>query len=733
MIRTQILQIQPLVLTIHSGTLMMVTNREGWINGGRLGLFAHDTRYLSTYEITIEEFTPKFLTAQRPLYNCAIFTYTNPSFRAGPVFVDELGLFLKVSRSVDEDLYEEIEIKSFIQHPIQFRMLINFESSFDDIFEVRALQPTPPRVSWSRYDESSRTVTSYYRDGSFHRRLEYRIISADSCPSYSPNLLIFPVHLHYQQTWQAGVQARLAGEPLERYAVSTIKSPTDEVRPWTAPDQPAFSFPDRLRAAHADVDRWMSHLPRIEVPSAMIQRACEQSLRDLASLRLQKVGDEWYPSAGVPWYNCMFGRDALITAWQCLPLGCPFPRAVLTRLAELQGTRVNRWNDEEPGKILHELRVGQLSLTGKIPFYPFYGTVDASLLYVILLAETYRFTGDRQILQDFIGAAEACLRWAAEYGDIDGDGFVEYWMRSPRDYHNQAWKDSSDAVVYPDGRIVPDPIAIVEVQGLYYAALCDAAEIYRVLGKRARADECERRAADLFERFNEQYWLPDEEFYAYGLDPDKQPIRSIASNPGQLLWTRIVPPDRAARVVKRLMAEDSFCGWGIRTLSCHNGAYAPLMYQRGSIWPHDNAIIALGMKRCGHWEPVNHIAEGIFAASSYFADGCLPELWAGLDRVETLWPVLYPEANVPQAWAAGSVPMLLRAILGIEPDVERRRLIVQPTLPDWLDELTIRQLPFADGSVDLRFSGRGAETRVDILRTSGSIGVEHRTVPVEAL
>ncbi|MGH2460714.1 MAG: amylo-alpha-1,6-glucosidase, partial [Chloroflexota bacterium] len=481
---------------------------------------------------------------------------------------------------------------------------------------------------------------------------------------------------------------------------------------------------ERLDLAQAELGRWSARLARLSTPNPTVQRAYDQAVRDLAALRLQKVGDEWYPAAGVPWYNAVFGRDALQTARQCLAIGAPFPRAVLTRLAQLQGTRVDRWSDEEPGKIPHELRAGQLSVMGKIPFNPFYGTVDASLLYVVLLWETYCFTGDRTLLEDFLAPMEGCLRWAREYGDVDGDGFVEYWMRSPHDYHNQAWKDAGDAVVYPDGRIVPDPIAIVEVQGDYYAALRGAAGIYRTLGHPAKANAAEQRAEDLRRDFDARFWLPDEGTYAFGLDPDKRPIRTIASNPGQLLWNGIVPPDQAAQVADRLMAPDMFAGWGVRTLTRDNGAYDPIAYQRGAIWPFDNSFIALGLKRYGHWQETNRIAEGIFAASGFFAQGRLPELWAGLDRCQTEWPVLYPDANVPQAWSAGSVPLLLRAILGIEPDVERRRLLVQPTLPDWLDELTLRGIPFAGGTADLRFHGQGASSRVDILGTTGGIQVE---------
>ena len=705
---------------------MLVTDLDGWIANRQTGLYAHDTRYLSAYTVTIEGFKPTFLTAECPAYNCAILSYATPRFRAGSVDVDELALFLQIRRVVDDGLYEAIELTSFAGGPLQFHLMISLQSSFEDIFEVRGLHRTPPRIVRFRYDSAASAVVSSYRDGEFSRCLAYQIVSSDSRPRYSPNVLIFPIRIDHGQTWRAEIAVHLTGTPHPRFFTSTLGHSDAETASRAGRASAPVSVDERLRATLAEVDRWESGLPRLETSSPIVNRAYTRAIRDLASLRFQRVGGEWYPAAGVPWYNCVFGRDALFTALQCLPLGCPFPRAVLERLAELQGTRVNPWSDEEPGKIPHEYRVGQLSLMGKLPLCPFYGTVDASLLYVILLAETYRFTGDRHLLERFRTPMEGCLGWAAEYGDVDGDGFIEYWMRSPRDYHNQAWKDAVDAVVYPDGSIVPDPIAIVEVQGYYYRALRDASEIYAVLGETTKADAAQKRAERLFIAFNETYWLPEERYYAYGLDPQKQPIRTIASNPGLLLWTGAVPPEHAADVARRLMAEDLFCGWCVRTLSRLNPAYAPVMYQRGSIWPFDNAFIALGLKRYGHWPEANRIAEGIFSASGYFAEGSLTELWAGLDRSQCEWPVLYPRADIPQAWSAGSVPLLLRAILGLEPDIGRRCLVLSPTLPNGLEELTLRRLPFLDGLIDLTVTGQGADTQVKVLRRDGAIAVEHR-------
>lgn len=704
---------------------MLVTDHNGMVDAGRTGLFDHDTQYLGTYRLLIDEFDPIFLTHEKINHNVVVLSYTNPKFRSGSTFVEELDLSIRVIRCIDGGLHECFEITSFAPGDVQFRWMVHLECTFQSIETVRGLTRVVPRVTRSQYDARRRVLTVTFRDSWFRQALEYHIKSADSAARHSPNLLIFPVRLSHAQTWRAEVFARCTVDPIEnRHVYNQGRTPETTFKAATQSQDSSVSVTGRIQQIAQDTETWVDRMARIETSNTVVQRAYDQALRDLASLRFELYGGSWYPAAGVPWFNAIFGRDALTAAYQTLAIGDPFSLPVLTRLAELQGSSVNTWNDEEPGKILHEMRVSQPSLMGKVPFHPFYGTVDAPLLFVILLSEVYRFSGDLEMVRQFLGAAERCLSWAATYGDIDGDGFIEYWMRGPHDYHNQGWKDAWDAVVYPDGSIVPDPIAIVEVQGYYYDALRRAAELYRGLGMIDKATTSDRHADRLQSAFEKHFWLAPERFYAFGLDPKKRPICSIASNPGQLLWSGIVRPERAALVAQRLMAPDLFCGWGIRTLSSTNGGYDPLSYQRGSLWPHDNALIALGLKRYGHWRETNRIAEGIFAASSSFAQAQLPELWAGLDRDQTQWPVLYPMANVPQAWAAGAIPLILRAILGCEPDIASGTLWLWPTLPDWLPDITFRGLSCPGGSCDVRCSGRGLETRIDVLARRGNASIE---------
>ena len=385
-------------------------------------------------------------------------------------------------------------------------------------------------------------------------------------------------------------------------------------------------------------------------------------------------------------------------------------------MGSLQAQERDDYRDAEPGKILHEIRYGELAHFKLIPHTPYYGTADATPLYLITLHSAWRATGDRGLLERHLGTAEGCLSWIDKYGDRDGDGFQEYQTRSPVGYENMGWKDSGDAVVYPDGSLVKGPKALCELQGYVYAAWLGMAELFDELGKHDRARELRAKAADLFKRFNDIFWDDDFGFYAFALDGDKRKVLSVASNPGHCLLTGIVPPKRAAKVVERLMAPDMWTRWGIRTLSSQHPAFNPYNYQTGSVWPHDNALIALGFKRYGFGTEAARIARAISEAGSHFLFNQLPELYTSTERIEAAFPVQYLGANVPQAWAAGSVFALLRAMLGFMPDASRGKLYVDPELPAWLPDLTVLDLRLDRHKFDIRFWREGEQTRFEVLR-----------------
>src|SRR6201988_1750425 len=409
---------------------------------------------------------------------------------------------------------------------------------------------------------------------------------------------------------------------------------------------------------------WLRTVLKIRCSNEEFYRLYRQALEDMAALRLPLFGTDhkvFLPAAGLPWFVAPFGRDSLIVSLQNLLIYPDFARGSLDVLGSLQAKAEDDYRDAEPGKILHEMRYGELAHFKLIPHTPYYGTADATPLYLVALHAAWRATGDQALLERHLETAEGCLSWIDRYGDRYGDGFQEYQTRSSVGYENMAWKDSGDAVMYPDGSLVKGPKALCELQGYVYNAWVRMAEAFEALGKPDRAKKLRAKAADLFRRFNEAFWDEELGFYAYALDGDKKKVLTIASNAGHCLWSGIVPPERAKRVVERLMAPDMWTGWGIRTLSANNPAFNPYNYQTGSVWPHDNAIIALGFKFYGFAAEAARIAHDISVAAEYFRLNQLPELYIAFEREETNFPVQYIGANVPQAWAAGSAFMLTQA------------------------------------------------------------------------
>jgi glycogen debranching enzyme len=380
-------------------------------------------------------------------------------------------------------------------------------------------------------------------------------------------------------------------------------------------------------------------------------------------------------------------------------------------LARFQGDKHDDWRDEEPGKILHEFREGEMTRANEVPFSPYYGSVDATPLWLILLSETYNWTADDHLVRDMLPHAYRALEWMERYGDLDGDGFVEYQRRSPRGLANQGWKDSWDAIMHRDGEVAKAPVALCEVQGYVYEAKYRMASLLRAFGDSATADKLKREAAEMARRFEKAFWMPSRGFYALALDGEKRQVQVISSNPGHLLFTRMLTQERARTISKRFMRPDMFSGWGWRTMSQEERVFNPLSYHRGSVWPHDNSIVAHGMALYEFREPANQVFSALFQAALNFRDYRLPELFCGIERREYDEPVQYPVSCSPQAWASGAVFLFLTSVLGIRPSAPRRELnIVSPTLPPFLDQLNIRNLQVGGSRVDLDFTRRGDRT-----------------------
>ena len=490
------------------------------------------------------------------------------------------------------------------------------------------------------------------------------------------------------------------------------------------PPVPRVSVDEGAAAYHA----WERGTTSLTSDNELFNMVVKRSVADLRLLVNEGPGpDERYVAAGVPWFATLFGRDALISAFQSIAFRPQLAIETLEVLAAHQATEDDPWRDAEPGKILHELRTGEMARNGELPHTPYFGAVDSTPLWLILLGKTFDWTGDRALVDRLWPNAMAALAWIDEYGDRDGDGFVEYERRSERGLLNQGWKDSGDAIRDRTGAQAVPPIALAEVQGYVFDAKRRMASLARMRGEEELATRLEADAATLAERFEAAFWVEDQRYYALALDRDKRQADAIGSNAGQCLWSGIVSPDRARDVVERLSDPTMFSGWGIRTFAAGQPGYNPIGYHTGTVWPHDTSLIAAGFKRYGFDDESNRLVGRMMEAAQSFADFRLPELFCGFDRTDVVNPVPYPVACSPQAWAAGASFLFLETMLGLRAHAERAELeLSHPHLPDWLSKVTLTDLRVGDASVDLLFHRWRGTTSAEVLRKVGDLAVTIR-------
>ena len=706
-------RVGPPVVTINQGYTFLVSEFDGSItNPSDQGLYRRDTRYVSRYQLYIDDRPWTLLNSGASAYCVSRAYLVNPmvSTDRGTIAPGTVGLVL--TRAVSEALHEDLDIQNYSPRPLRFTLEMLIRSDFADIFEVKANNLTRRGNIDTVWSSTAQQLTSRYQHEDFRRALVLHIARSTSAAAYGNGRITFTVDLAPHSTWHCCCLYDLV---------------EDDV-PSKASHHCATAF-DTSDAAQR-LAQWKETTTHITTSNEDWYRLYRQSVEDMAALRLPYDGADsemFVPAAGVPWFVSVFGRDSLIVSLQNMVVYPDFARGTLQRLAELQATESDDYRDAEPGKMPHELRSGELAHFRRTPHLRYYGTADATILYIITLHEAWKWLGDEVLFPHLKDVVKRCVEWIDRYGDRDGDGFQEYQTRSPQGYDNMGWKDAGDSVMYPDGSQVKGPKALCELQGYVFDAKQRLAEAVEYFGDAIWAAQLRREAVTLQAKFEEHFWCEDLGYYAYALDGDKQPVKTIASNPGHLLWSGIVRPDRAERVVRRLMEPDMWSGWGIRTLSETNPAYNPFSYQNGSVWPHDNGIIAMGFKRYGFANEAGMIARDISGAGSYFSFHRLPELYAGVKRAEGTFPVQYLEANVPQAWAAGSVFHLLRAILGLEADAQKKQLIVNPVLPNWLPDVTIRRLRVGKAAVDLRFWREGDRTRYDVLSVDGELHVTSHT------
>ena len=695
-------QVGPPQIAIHQGQTVLITEEDGQIDWpSHKGLYFFDTRIVSSWTIYANGERWDLLNGDAISYYASRIYLTNRSFltEEGTVAPRTLGLIL--SRSISGGVHEDLDITNHGMRPVVFQLEIAVRCDFADVFEVKAgniVRRGRITTDWSAARQHLRTT---YRHRDFARAVTISPLRSSTKAVYANGRLSFELALNPGELWHCCLHYTLS----------------DGDQTFAAP---AHCVGDSHKSRHAEtLADWLINVVKIRTSNEEYYRLFRQALEDMAALRLPMRGTDhmvFLPAAGLPWFVAPFGRDSLIVSLQNTLVYPEFACGTLEVLGSLQAKDEDEYRDAEPGKILHEIRYGELAHFKLIPHTPYYGTADATPLYLIALHAAWRAIGDRGLLERHLETAEGCLKWIDDYGDRDGDGFQEYQTRSPVGYENMGWKDSGDCVVYPDGSLVKGPKALCELQGYVYAAWVRMAEVFDALGKADRALELRDKASALFERFNTAFWDDELGFYAYALDGEKKKVLTVASNAGHCLWSGIVPPGRAEMVVQRLMASDMWTGWGIRTLSTQNPAFNPYNYQTGSVWPHDNAIIAMGFKFYGFGAEAARIAHDISVAASYFRLNQLPELYTAFEREETNFPVQYIGANVPQAWAAGSAFMLTQALLGFWPDAPRNRLYVDPLLPKWLPDLAVYDLHLGRHKLDIRFWREGEDTAFEVIK-----------------
>jgi glycogen debranching enzyme len=697
------------LLVIKDGELFLCARTDGDVAAAQVsgeGFYAHDTRYLSEIRFQVGNAPPVAL-SYAAVNDHAIVDSTNASLRRRglpPVPQQSLSISRELMIASGR-LYYVVRLLNFLREAVTTSVSLALAADFADIFEVRGGPRREARGHALAPKQLERgVVLAYVGEDEVFREA---VIEFDPQPA-QVELGAERVQASWEVTLQPGtaVTVLMTAEP----SIGGRRRPRRRVEKAAA------------ELAH-EGSEWESRCTRIASDNALFDGLIATSRRDLRALVMPAPGGQ-IVSAGIPWYVAPFGRDALVSSGEALLLNPDLARDSLRVLAKLQASEDDPWRDAEPGKIMHELRVGELAGVGIVPHTPYYGTVDATPLFLMCAADYYAWTGDLETLRALRPALDAALGWIDEFGDRDGDGFIEYERRSPGGLRNQGWKDSHDSVVHADGSLAEGPIALVEAQGYVYRAKVAIAEVYSALGAGELAERLRGEAQQLREAFNEAFWNPEEGTFALALDGRKRQVASVSSNPGHCLYCGIVEPHKAAAVAERLMAADMFCGWGIRTLSSSCPAYNPMSYHNGSVWPHDNAIIAAGLKRYGHDDAVRRIADALFDVATRARDFRLPELYCGFDRSERAAVVAYPVACIPQAWAAAAPFLLLQAMLGVSADAPAGALrIERPALPDWLGRIRLERLRVGDASVTLDFKRDGRVTGFALLEQDGELDV----------
>jgi glycogen debranching enzyme len=740
-------KIRPRPKTVYcsQGRAVLATDLDGMIGDfPKHGLFVGETRLLSGYRYFVDGRVPQTVAVSNVEQHSWLGYYITPA--PGVIWKQDTGsgemeesseetIELKVSRTVGLGVHEDIDFSNFTQKQVQFTFEIELNSDFADQAETfRRKQRGKLTRRWRRLSSKHGELSYDYRASHryshqgnrgvarIHRGLIVSVENAGSPVSFRRSKLGFNVHLRGHECWHVCIRLIpvLDGERLlPLYGCRQFFGTRNQL--------------DRKRAAFLDESTQFRTDEAHPNLSPVVESALLQATHDLSALRLPDLdhGDRsWVTAAGLPIYIALFGRDTLTAGWQASILSTSMADGALRELPKWQGTVENDWRDEQPGRMLHEAHTGPLATLNYNPRSRYYGAATTSSFYPVVVSELWHWTGNKREVKPLLGPALHGLEWKDKYTDRFGDGFYDYQTRSSQGNRNQGWKDSGNAIVYEDGRLVDPPISTCEEQAFVYVAKLRMSEMLWFMGDRDLARRLFHEASELKKRFNERYWMPERNFFALGLDARRQQIKSISSNPGHLLACGIVHKEFAGAVGRRLLQNDMFSGWGVRTLSSDHPAYNPYSYHRGSVWPVEHGSFAMGMMRFGLIRELHTIARAIFEASTLFDYNRLPECFSGHARdAEHPFPALYPRTNWPQAWSASSVFAILQAMLGIYPFAPTNLLLLDPQLPEWLPEIFVRNLHIGKAVASIHFYRRGKTTHFDVLEKRGRLHVLRQPSP----
>lgn len=697
-------------IVIKNDEIAFLCGRDGRIplddRDHGLGLYYHDCRYLNGCDYSVGGALPTVLSSSGRRGHESVFVSANHEMvgRDGrPISKEAIAIRHQyVIESEHRCLKSIFRFESYTAEDLTFTCKLVFASQFEDIFIVRGMDRKHGQVQPVRWEGD--VLFFEYKGGDGL----WRSVSVHfSAPPVRRDgaVVYFEVPLRGRQKWELVVSIVIAESEERR-----------EVQPRPLPN---FIDVDQLSEKRRTCwMAWRKEITSVGSDSKMFNAIFERALGDLHELIMHMDGNEFF-AAGVPWYCTLFGRDSLIASLEMLPFAPQIAAQTLRLLARLQGTKYDEAHDEQPGKIMHEMRVGELARMNEVPFNPYYGSVDVTPLFLITVVQHAAWCGDLQLFRELRKNIDAALQWIDKDGDHDGDGYIDYQSTGGTGLTNKGWKDSGNCIVNRDGSLARQPIALAEVQGYVYAAWIGIADLLERNNERAAAESLRKKAEAFRERFLSDYWMADEGCFALALQAGKMPAEAVASNAGQVLWSGIADQEKAVSSAHRLLQDDMFSGWGIRTLTEKQVAFNPIGYHLGTVWPHDNALIAAGFKRYGLDQEAVRIFNAILDAASFFDEFRLPEVFSGFSRLAYEVPIHYPVACHPQAWAAGSVPMLLATVLGFVPDGFNQRLrIIRPHLPEAVDSLEFTNLRVGRGSVDLSFQRAGdTEVRIEVKRS----------------